>query len=161
MVYNVFQPSFKLKANIRGKFFSVIWDIECCVLVSSQPLVTIKKSLWLPFRFSDYKTGQFPTNVILRTKDLLRYLFVSCNPDGNLIKMSCQSFISTGYHTTSCTLPLLSFQELNSNSRLFTILQYLFYIKISHILVHPKHFCHRKLMFWSFTRSFRIPCSTW
>ena len=38
-----------------------------------------------------------------------------------IIKMSCQSFISTGYHTTCCTLPLPSFQELNSNPRLFTI----------------------------------------
>ena len=78
-----------------------------------------------------------------------------------IIKMSCQSFISTWYHTTSCTLPLPSFQELNSNPRLFTISQYLFCIKISQIHVYPKHFCHRKLMFWSFTRPFLIPCSTW
>ena len=35
--------------------------------------------------------------------------------------MSGQSFISTGYNTTSCTLALPSFQELNSNPRLFTI----------------------------------------
>ena len=57
------------------------------LLVSSQHLVTIRKSLWLPFRFGDYKTRQFPTNVILRAKDLLHYLFVRCKPDGNLIKM--------------------------------------------------------------------------
>ena len=75
-----------MKGNIRGKLFSIIWDIEWYLLVSSQHLVTIRKSLWLPFRFSDYKTRQFPTNVILRAKDLLRYLFVRCDPDGNLIK---------------------------------------------------------------------------
>ena len=28
MVYNVFQPSFKLKGNKRGKLFSIIWGIE-------------------------------------------------------------------------------------------------------------------------------------
>ena len=82
MVYNVFQLSFKLKGSIRGKLFSIIWDTECCLLVSSQHLVTIRKSLWLPFRLSDYKTRQFPTNFILRV--FLHYLFVRCNPNGNL-----------------------------------------------------------------------------
>ena len=72
MVYNVFQLSFKLKESIRGKLFSIIWDTECCLLVSSQHLVTIRESLWLPFRFSDYKTRQFPTNFILRV--FLHYL---------------------------------------------------------------------------------------
>ena len=44
MVYNVFQLSFKLKGSIR-KLFSIIWDTECCLLVSSQHLVKIRKSL--------------------------------------------------------------------------------------------------------------------
>ena len=35
-----------------------------------------------------------------------------------MIHLSCQSFRSTGYHTTSCTLPLPSFQELNSKSKI-------------------------------------------
>ena len=58
------------------------WIDECCLLVSSQHLVTIRKSLWLPFRLSDYKTRPFPTNFILCV--FLHYLFVRCNPDGNL-----------------------------------------------------------------------------
>ena len=47
MVHKVFQLSFKLKGSIRGKLFSIIWDTECCLLVSSQHLVTIRKSLRL------------------------------------------------------------------------------------------------------------------
>ena len=165
MVCNVFQLSFKLKGSIRGKLFSIIWDTECCLLVSSQHLVTIRKSLWLPFRFSDYKTRRQPPNkfhimciLTLFIRKMQSWWEVI------IIKMPCQSFISTGYHTTSCILPLPSFQELNSNPRLFTMSQYLFYIKISQVHVHLKHFRHRKLMFswfWSFTRPFRIPCSTW
>ena len=42
----------------------------------------LEMSLWLPFRLSDYKTQQFPTNFILRV--FLHYLFVRCNPNGNL-----------------------------------------------------------------------------
>ena len=158
MVYNVFQLSFKLKRSIRGKLFSIIWDTECCLLVSSQHLVTITKSLWFPFRFSDYKTRQFPTNVMLRAKDLLHYLFVRCNPGAwelIIIKISCQSFISTGYHTT---LPPPSFQELNSNPRLF--IMFILHNNFAYSCP-PKHFSHHKFMFWSFPRPFRIPCSTW
>ena len=35
-----------------------------------------------------------------------------------MIKLSCQSFISTGYFATSCTLPMPNFQELNSKSEI-------------------------------------------
>ena len=57
----------------------IIWDIECCLLASLQHLVMIRATIWL----SVCKTQQFPINVILRAKDLVHYLHVTCNPSGD------------------------------------------------------------------------------
>ena len=35
-----------------------------------------------------------------------------------MLKLACQSFISTGYFATSCTLPMPNFQESNSKSEI-------------------------------------------
>ena len=64
--------------------FSVLFEKLNAVYLSAFNTATISKSLGLPFRRSDFKTGQFQTNVILRAKDLVHYLFETCNSDGNV-----------------------------------------------------------------------------
>ena len=75
-----------------------------------------------------------------------------------LIKLSCQSFISTGYQYRQMYLAIAEFPGIKLKIRdclqYCKSIQHLFYIKISQILLHPKHFC---CMFWSFT-PFQIPC---
>ena len=79
-----------------------------------------------------------------------------------MINLPCQSYISTGYHATSCALPLPSFQELNSEFEIVYNIanprSILFDIKISQILLYPKQFCCR--IFWNLTTPFPIPCNT-
>ena len=115
MVYNVFQIPFKLNGSIRGLLFSIIWDIECCLLVSFNTAM-IRKSRWLPFRLSDYKTRQFPkishyVRRILYTIHSWHAILMGIYHDETVMS-------STGYFATSCTLPMPNFQELNSKSEI-------------------------------------------
>ena len=76
-VFSVFKILFKLIGSIRGSFFSPVFETQDAVYSSAFGTVTIIKSHWLPFRLSDYKSCQFPTNVILRAEDLVHYSFVT------------------------------------------------------------------------------------
>ena len=69
----------------------------------SQHLVTIRKSLWLPFWLSGYKTRQIPDKCHITCEGSFTLFIRKMQSRWELIitKMSCQSFISTGYHTST------------------------------------------------------------
>ena len=164
LVYNVYQIPFKLNRSIRGLFFSIVWDTECCILVTFNTTM-IRKSHWLPFRQSEYKTRQFPKILyyvrrILYTIHSYHAILMGIYHDKTVMSIidKHRVFCSQLYRGDA-EFPRIKL-KIRDCFQYCKSVTHLIYIKISKIRLHWTHFCCTG-KFWSFTTPFRIPCRTW
>ena len=115
----MFLKDFSNWMEVYVAYSSPLFETLNVVYSSAFNTVTIRKSRWLPFRLSDYKTRQFP-NISYYVRRILYIIHRNMQSwwEFIMIKVSCQSFIRTGYFSTSCILPMPDFQELNSKSEI-------------------------------------------